>query len=174
MLPSGVDLDRLALETKALQRKREVIDGASLLRIALARGPGEVVIAPDRSLGAQRRSICKPCCIPHCDHSHPVCLLRQETPIFWNWIVRDSSQPGKTPDAETVTWNVTMEDDTVVLDNVEQKQHALCFSVNSARPNRVRQGHACRHPHRSRWLIAQRDPDRGADEGRATSDQEAT
>jgi len=35
-LPAGLDLDRLALETKAIQRKREV----ALLRIALARGPG--------------------------------------------------------------------------------------------------------------------------------------
>ena len=39
-LPAGLDLDHLALETKAIQRKREVVDGASLLRIALARGPG--------------------------------------------------------------------------------------------------------------------------------------
>lgn len=39
-LPAGLDLDRLALETKAIQRKREIVDGASLLRIALARGPG--------------------------------------------------------------------------------------------------------------------------------------
>jgi IS4 transposase len=39
-LPSDLDLDRLALETKAIQRKREIVDGASLLRIALARGPG--------------------------------------------------------------------------------------------------------------------------------------
>ena len=39
-LPAGLDLDRLALETKAIQRKRELVDGASLLRIALARGPG--------------------------------------------------------------------------------------------------------------------------------------
>ncbi len=38
-LPAGLDLDRLALETKAIQRKRELVDGASLLRIALARGP---------------------------------------------------------------------------------------------------------------------------------------
>ena len=38
--PAGLDLDRLALETKAIQRKREVGDGATLLRIALARGPG--------------------------------------------------------------------------------------------------------------------------------------
>lgn len=39
-LPAGIDLDRLALETKAIQRKRELVDGTSLLRIALARGPG--------------------------------------------------------------------------------------------------------------------------------------
>jgi hypothetical protein len=39
-LPSDLDLDRLALETKAIQRKREIVDGASLLRIARARGPG--------------------------------------------------------------------------------------------------------------------------------------
>jgi len=39
-LPAGLDLDRLALETKAIQRKREVADGVALLRIALARGPG--------------------------------------------------------------------------------------------------------------------------------------
>lgn len=39
-LPAGLDLDQLALETKAIQRRREVGDGATLLRIALARGPG--------------------------------------------------------------------------------------------------------------------------------------
>lgn len=39
-LPTGLDLDDLALATKAIQRKREVVDGAALLRIALARGPG--------------------------------------------------------------------------------------------------------------------------------------
>jgi Transposase DDE domain len=39
-LPAGLDLDRLALETKAIQRRREVVDGTALLRIALARGPG--------------------------------------------------------------------------------------------------------------------------------------
>jgi hypothetical protein len=39
-LPAGLDLDRLALETKAIQRKRELVDGVTLLRIALARGPG--------------------------------------------------------------------------------------------------------------------------------------
>ena len=39
-LPAGLDLDSLALESKAIQRRREVVDGAALLRIALARGPG--------------------------------------------------------------------------------------------------------------------------------------
>ncbi len=38
-LPAELDLDALALETKAIQRKRK-IDGANLLRLALARGPG--------------------------------------------------------------------------------------------------------------------------------------
>jgi hypothetical protein len=39
-LPVGLDLDSLAPETKAIQRRRELVDGASLLRLALARGPG--------------------------------------------------------------------------------------------------------------------------------------
>src|SRR6195952_3675389 len=39
-LPADLDLDGLAGETKAIQRRREVVDGAALLRIALARGPG--------------------------------------------------------------------------------------------------------------------------------------
>jgi len=39
-LPGSLDLDVLARETGAIQRKREVIDGSSLLRLALARGPG--------------------------------------------------------------------------------------------------------------------------------------
>ncbi len=39
-LPAGLDLDRLALETQAIQRKRELVGGVALLRITLARGPG--------------------------------------------------------------------------------------------------------------------------------------
>ncbi len=39
-LPAGLDLDALALETKAIRRKRKIGNGASLLRLALARGPG--------------------------------------------------------------------------------------------------------------------------------------
>jgi hypothetical protein len=41
-LPSDLNLDELALSTKAIQRHREdgVADGATLLRLCLARGPG--------------------------------------------------------------------------------------------------------------------------------------
>ena len=39
-LPASIDLDALAKETKALQRKRAVRSGADLLRFALAWGPG--------------------------------------------------------------------------------------------------------------------------------------
>jgi hypothetical protein len=39
-LPADLDLDQLAKQTKAIQRRREISDGASLLRLALARGPG--------------------------------------------------------------------------------------------------------------------------------------
>src|ERR1700758_130900 len=39
-LPEDLDLDGLAIGAKAIQRRREVVDGAGLLRIALARGPG--------------------------------------------------------------------------------------------------------------------------------------
>src|ERR1700759_3872260 len=39
-LSAGLDLDRLAMESKAIQRKREVVDGATLLRIPPGRGAG--------------------------------------------------------------------------------------------------------------------------------------
>lgn len=39
-LPMKLDLDDLAKQTKAIQRKRELTGGADLLRLALARGPG--------------------------------------------------------------------------------------------------------------------------------------
>ena len=39
-LPPGVNLDALAFDTGAIERRREIGDGASLLRLALARGPG--------------------------------------------------------------------------------------------------------------------------------------
>ena len=39
-LPADLDLDRLALDCKAIQRNRNVSAGATVLRLALARGPG--------------------------------------------------------------------------------------------------------------------------------------
>lgn len=39
-LPAGLDLDELAFSTKAIERRRVVGDGATLLRLGLARGPG--------------------------------------------------------------------------------------------------------------------------------------
>jgi hypothetical protein len=39
-LPAALDLDALAQQTKAIERKREIDSGANLLRLALARGPG--------------------------------------------------------------------------------------------------------------------------------------
>ncbi len=39
-LPADLDLDAVALRTKAIERQRKISEGASLLRLALARGPG--------------------------------------------------------------------------------------------------------------------------------------
>jgi len=39
-LPAGLDLDALALQTKAIERKRVIETGSNLLRLSLARGPG--------------------------------------------------------------------------------------------------------------------------------------
>ena len=39
-LPPGIDLTALAFGTRAIERRRQICDGASLLRMALARGPG--------------------------------------------------------------------------------------------------------------------------------------
>ncbi len=39
-LPADLDLDALALRTRAIERQRKIAEGASLLRLALARGPG--------------------------------------------------------------------------------------------------------------------------------------
>ena len=58
--------------------------------------------------------------------------LRQESPTFWNWIGPASSRAAKPRDVETVTWNVTMEDGSVVLGNIELKERTLSLSVNSA------------------------------------------
>jgi Transposase DDE domain len=39
-LPADLDLDALAQQTRAIERKREIDTGVNLLRLALARGPG--------------------------------------------------------------------------------------------------------------------------------------
>ena len=39
-LPAGLDLDELAWQTKAIERSRKLTSGGTLLRLALARGPG--------------------------------------------------------------------------------------------------------------------------------------
>ena len=39
-LPADLDLDALAWQTKAIERCRKLDSGTSLLRLALARGPG--------------------------------------------------------------------------------------------------------------------------------------
>jgi hypothetical protein len=39
-LPAGLDLDRIARQTKAIERERKLGSGTDLLRLALARGPG--------------------------------------------------------------------------------------------------------------------------------------
>ena len=39
-LPADLDLDALAFQTKAIERQRKILAGASVLRLVLARGPG--------------------------------------------------------------------------------------------------------------------------------------
>lgn len=44
LLPAGLDLDELARQTKAIERPRQLNDGFTLLRLALARGPGGLTL----------------------------------------------------------------------------------------------------------------------------------
>ncbi len=44
-LPPGLDLDALATETMAIERRREITSGSDLLRLALARGPGRMSLS---------------------------------------------------------------------------------------------------------------------------------
>lgn len=59
--------------------------------------------------------------------------LRKESARFWNWLGgpapkrRLANKP-----ANALAWNVTMDDGTTVLGNVEMKGRALVLSVNSA------------------------------------------
>lgn len=58
--------------------------------------------------------------------------LRQETPTFWNWIGEAPSKTAKSGNTAGLTWNVTMDDGTLVLGNVELTERTLSLSVNSA------------------------------------------
>lgn len=58
--------------------------------------------------------------------------LRRENPTFWNWL--GDAAPAR-PAAEgenALLWNITMEDGSVVLGNIELKERTLLLSVNSA------------------------------------------
>ena len=50
-LPPGLDLDALAFETGAIQRRRQISTGASLLRLSLARGPGGLSLSEAAAWG---------------------------------------------------------------------------------------------------------------------------
>jgi len=57
--------------------------------------------------------------------------LRQETPTFWNWL---SAPPSRRPTStdKAIFWNVTLDDGSIVLGNVELQESAVVLSVNSA------------------------------------------
>ena len=61
--------------------------------------------------------------------------LRRENEAFWNWLDEPAAtrSPKPSDDAENVLgWNVTMEDGTTVLGNIEIKERSLIVNVNSA------------------------------------------
>src|SRR5215212_9471237 len=58
--------------------------------------------------------------------------LRRESPTFWNWL-SEAAVPRPAAESENaLLWNVTMEDGSVVLGNIELKERTLVLSVNSA------------------------------------------
>lgn len=59
--------------------------------------------------------------------------LQKENAGFWNWLGgRSTGRPKGDGQPNALTWNVTMEDGTVVLGNIELKDRAVLLSVNSA------------------------------------------
>ena len=74
--------------------------------------------------------------------------LHRENQAFWNWLDEPAyARPSKpSDDAEKVLgWNVTMEDGTTVLGNIEIKARSLIVNVNSAA--RAERAIACCAPH---------------------------
>jgi hypothetical protein len=59
--------------------------------------------------------------------------LQKENAGFWNWLGgRSTGRPQGDGPPNALHWNVTMEDGTVVLGNIELKDRAVLLSVNSA------------------------------------------
>ena len=65
-LPSDLDLDALARETKAIERKRVLESGANLLRLSLARGPGGLSLSQTASWASLLGFSRVPDGVPHC------------------------------------------------------------------------------------------------------------
>ena len=58
--------------------------------------------------------------------------LRRENPTFWNWLGEAAPARPAAESEKALMWNVTMEDGSVVLGNIELKERTLVLSVNSA------------------------------------------
>jgi len=58
--------------------------------------------------------------------------LRQESSTFWNWLSEAAATRPAAESENALLWNVTMEDGSVVLGNIELKERTLVLSVNSA------------------------------------------
>lgn len=58
--------------------------------------------------------------------------LRRESPTFWNWLGEAAPARPAAESEKALLWNVTMEDGSVVLGNIELKERTLVLSVNSA------------------------------------------
>lgn len=58
--------------------------------------------------------------------------LQQETPTFWNWLGNASPKRAHARGQKVVIWNITMDDGSVVLGNVELQARMVALSVSSA------------------------------------------
>src|SRR5215210_6443922 len=58
--------------------------------------------------------------------------LRRESPTFWNWLGEAAPTRPAPKGEKALLWNITMEDGSVVLGNIELKERTLVLSVNSA------------------------------------------
>lgn len=67
-------------------------------------------------------------------------FLRRETATSWNWCGPPPARRPATTGAKAVVWNVTLNDGSVVLGNVELLDEAVVLSVSSAA--RADRGHA--------------------------------